>query len=153
MLMLDVSCHTTLKSRSVVTSNVTPERKVLLTDGLVGVSMLVNSSLGLSVPSSVQWWTVLVFVGVAVWVAGILYRFERRSVEESLRDVLVGSIVIASPVLVALAMVVSNHPLADTVVAGVFAGFGSSILGYRFVYGILRPIPEHRVERTRGRAV
>ncbi|RXK47272.1 hypothetical protein [Halorientalis pallida] len=128
-----------------------PEWKVILLDGLIGVSMLVNSYLGVS--SSVQWWAVVVFVGAAVWNAGIFYRVERTAVEESLREILVGSLVIASPVLVAIAMVVSNHPLADTILVGVFAGFGAGILGYRFLYGIVRPIPERRLERASRRAV
>jgi drug/metabolite transporter (DMT)-like permease len=151
--MLDASRHTTLKSQSVVASNVTPERKVLLIDGLVGSSMLLNGGLGLRISSSVQWWAVFVFVGAAVWMAGLLYRVERTAVRESLREILVASIGIGGPGLLAIAMVVSNYPQAETVYAGVFAGFGSGILGYRFVYGIIRPIPESRLARARTQAV
>jgi hypothetical protein len=139
--------HTKLKSRRNVSPIVTPERKVMLLDGLIAVTMLLNGSILFS--SSVRWWVVFVFGGAAVWVAGIFYRLERWAVAEGIRDVVVGSVALAAPVLVAVAMGVSNHPLAETVVAGVFAGFGSGVLGYRIVYGLVQPIPEPRLARAR----
>jgi hypothetical protein len=107
----------------------------------------------MAISLSVQRWVVFVLVVAALWITGIYYWVDRTAVEESLRDVLVGCLGIAGPFLVAFVMVVLDYPLAPTVVAGVMTGYGLGILGYRFVYGIVRPIPARRLERTRGRAV
>ena len=141
----------TLKPNRDDAPNVTPERKVMLIDGLVGAGALLNG--GVAISLSVQRWVVFVLVGAALWITGIYYRVDRTAVRESLRDVLVVTLGIAGPFLVALVMVLVDHPLAPTIMAGVMTGYGSGILGYRFVYGIVRPIPDCRLERMRGRAV
>jgi hypothetical protein len=149
--MLDAFRPATLKLNRDDELNVTPERKVLLIDGLVGAGALLNGALSFSL--SVQRWVVFVLVGAALWITGIYYWVDRTAIEESLRNVLVGSLGIAGPFLVGLTMALLDYPLAPTVVAGVMTGYGLGILGYRVVYGLVRPIPDCRLERMRGRAV
>ena len=149
--MLDAFRPATLKPNRDAIPNVTPENKVLLIDGLVGAGALLNG--GVAISLSVQRWAAFVFVGAALWITGIYYWVDRTAIEESIRDVLVGSLGVAGPFLVDFVMVLVDYPLAPKVMAGVMTGYGLGILGYRFVYGLVRPIPEQRVERTRGRAV
>ena len=40
-----------------------------------------------------------------------------------------------------------------TVVGGALAGLGAGLLCYRFVYGVVRPVPKARLERASGRSV
>ena len=40
-----------------------------------------------------------------------------------------------------------------TVVGGALAGLGAGIVCYRFVYGVVRPVPKARLERAGGRSV
>jgi len=51
------------------------------------------------------------------------------------------------------AIVVVTGQSVPKTVAGTLVGAAIGLLGYRFVYGVVRPVPESRLERARERAV
>ena len=129
----------------------TPERKVLLGDGAVALSALLPGLLYFG-PTLVWWVPVPAALLAATTGAAQHYtehvRFERTRDEAALA---LGAIVV--PVAVAAVLVVTGSPLGPPLALAVFSGTGVGFLGYRFVFGVLRPIPEKRLERAGERAV
>lgn len=42
---------------------------------------------------------------------------------------------------------------ATAILSALAVGLSAGVLGYRVVYGVVRPVPERRLERARGRGV
>jgi O-antigen/teichoic acid export membrane protein len=60
--------------------------------------------------------------------------------------------VVAAAVAVGL-VAVATDLIVLTVVSAALAGMGAGLLGYRFVYGVVRPVPKSRLDAARERAV
>jgi hypothetical protein len=129
----------------------TPERKVLLGDGLVALSVLLPGLLYFG-PALVWWVPMPAALLVATTGAAQHYSehvgFERARDEAALA---LGAIVV--PVAAAGVLVVTGSSLGPPLALAVFVGTGLGFLGYRFVFGVLRPIPEKRLARAGERAV
>jgi len=128
-------------------------RKVLLLDSLLGV-VWIGTGLSITAP------TVVASVG---WLVGTtaLAVVGLRSAEEhgyapadSLRWF---GAAIASVLVVGVVAVVATTALftfdATVAVSAILVGLGVGVLGYRLVYGVVRPVPERRLERARERGV
>jgi hypothetical protein len=129
----------------------TPERKVLLGDGAVALIALLNGLLFFG--SALVWW-VPVPAALLAATAGMAQHYTEHVGFERTRDeaaLALGAIVL--PVGVAGALVVTGSPLGPPLALAAFVGTGAGFLGYRFVFGVLRPVPEKRLERAGERAV
>ncbi|MFC7193531.1 hypothetical protein ACFQL4_00940 [Halosimplex aquaticum] len=60
---------------------------------------------------------------------------------------------VVAVVAVCGAVVVATDMVVLTVVSVVLAGMGAGLLGYRIVFGVLRPVPESRLDGAKKRAV
>jgi hypothetical protein len=126
------------------------ERKVLLGDGLGAVPFLLlgvrlyGPEIGIA--------HVLGGVSTAVGMAGLLYLADR--------GVFAGT-VSAATALVALALLplafagtlALTRPTLGPALSFPVAGMGAGILCNRVVYGFVMPVPDHRLDRSRERAV
>jgi len=97
------------------------------------------------------WWVALAAVVVTVVVA---YTDEHdpfgRNDWRRYAAAVVG--VVAAAIAVGLVALVTDLDVL-TVVSTALAGMGTGLLGYRFVYGVVRPVPESRLDGARERAV
>jgi len=123
-------------------------RRVLLVEGVLGLLWLVY---GLGQSLSVlraAWW---VAAGGAVGTAALLYLEEHRWADwgpyrrggTTIAAVL-GAVALGGAVVVVTALAVT------TVVRVGLGGVGVGLLCYRFVYGLVYPVPRSRVERAGG---
>ncbi|MFB6164120.1 MAG: hypothetical protein ABEJ31_03080 [Haloarculaceae archaeon] len=129
----------------------TPERRVLLVDGLAGLAVLAVGMGLLDAP--LQWWVLVLASVTAISVAGVLFGVERDQFESIGRALLVAALFVLAPLGVAAATALARPTLGAALAFAVFLGVGGGIIGYRFVFGVLRPVPERRLERARDRAV
>jgi len=60
--------------------------------------------------------------------------------------------VVAAAVAVGL-VVLATDLVVLTIVSAALAGMGTGLLAYRFVYGVVRPVPESRLDAAGDRAV
>ncbi|MFB6178939.1 MAG: hypothetical protein ABEI77_04365 [Halorientalis sp.] len=127
-----------------------PERKVLLGDALVGLSPLVAAALSLD--SAVGWRDALLGLVCAVVVAGLLYLSEHDAFEGVASEPVTIALLVAVPFTLVFVLVLVNPGTVPWFLAA-FVGAGLGLLGYRFVYGIVRPVPEKRLEQARERAI
>jgi hypothetical protein len=93
-------------------------------------------------------------LGVALLVAGGKYRAERHGTPlDEYTDnpvVVIGAaVVVAVPAM----LFINQYPNLGTsaVIAGAF-GLALGMTGYRIVYGVVRPVPQRRLERLGGTA-
>lgn len=127
-------------------------RRVVLFElgmGLVWV-LLGATSIG---PADLReaWWTsVLAFVALVA----VVYADEHRVVawDEWQRYAAAVVGVIASTVLVGVVAVLTDLALV-TVIGAALVGTGAGLLSYRTVYGVVRPVPESRLDAARRRTV
>jgi len=129
----------------------TPERRVLLGDSAVALSALLPGLLYFG--DALVWW-VPVPAALLVVTTGAAQHYTEHVGFERTRDeaaLALGAIVV--PVAVAGTLVLTGSPLGPPLALAVFTGTGLGFLAYRFVYGVLRPIPEKRLERAGKRAV
>jgi hypothetical protein len=125
----------------------TPERQVFLTDGLVGIG---PATVGvLTFGPEAGWLALPVALVVAALIAGVNYYDEHVGFERTLGEGVVSVGAVVAPFLVSLLLFYLGSPLAVSVSLGGFVGLSLGFLGYRVVYGIVRPIPERRLERAR----
>jgi hypothetical protein len=128
-----------------------PERKVLLGDGLVALSVLLPGLLYFG--SALVWWVPLPAALFAFTTAAAQHYTEHVGFERVRDEAILSLGAIVVPVAVAGALVVTGSPLGPPLALAVLAGTGSGFLVYRLVYGVVRPIPEKRLERAGERAV
>lgn len=123
------------------------DRKVLLTDGAVGLASAGNGLFFAGEAAVDLWW---VGVLVAAVVAGLAWATEHRVVGDWAAILLVAAF--------GLAMVgLGVSGLAELVETGVvpvtLVGVGVGIIAYRVYYGFVRPVPPSRLEGVRRRDV
>lgn len=128
-----------------------PERKVLLGDGAVAVSVLVPGLLYFG--SALVWWVPLPAALLSFTTAAAQHYTEHVGFERTRDEAALALGAIVLPIAVAGVLVVTGSALGPPLALAVFAGTGVGFLLYRFVYGVLRPIPEKRLERAGERAV
>jgi len=128
-------------------------QKALLLDSLLGIVWIVT---GLSVTAAglvaSVWW----LVGIAgLAVVGLLTAEEHGyTPAHSLRwfgFVIVGVLVVGLVAVVATTRLFAFD--ATVASSAILVGLGIGVLGYRLVYGVVRPIPDARLEGGRERAV
>ncbi|WP_246986152.1 hypothetical protein [Halorientalis marina] len=129
----------------------TPERKVLLGDGAVGLSVVLPGLLYFG--SALVWWAPIPGALVAFTTAAVQHYAEHVGFESTVHEALFGLAGIVLPLAVAAALVLVGSPLGPPIAFVAFAGTGTGFLGYRFVFGVLRPVPEKRLERAGERVV
>lgn len=141
----------TLKCAAGQPTPVTPERKVLLGDGLIGLSVLFPASFYLG--SGLVWWVPLPAAMVGFVTAASQHYTEHVGFDRARDEALLafGSVVL--PVAVAAVFVVTGSPLGPPLALAAFTGVSAGLLGYRFVFGVLRPVPAARLERAGERTV
>jgi hypothetical protein len=128
-----------------------PERKVLLGDGAVAVSVLVPGLLYFG--SALVWWVPLPAALLSFTTAAAQHYTEHVGFERTRDEAALALGAIVVPVAVAGVLVVTGSAFGPPLALAVFAGTGVGFLLYRFVYGVLRPIPEKRLARAGQRAV
>ena len=128
----------------------TPERKVLLGDTLIGVSPLVAAGLSLDAP--VGWRDVVLGLVAGLVVAGLLYLSERDAFEGVMSEPVTIAFLVAVPFTLVFVLVLADPGTVPWLLA-TFVGAGCGLLCYRLVYGVLKPIPEKRLEQARERLV
>jgi len=128
----------------------TPERKVLLGDTVIGLSPVVAA--GLSLDGAVGWLDVLLGLVSGLVVAVLLYLSERDAFAGVVSEPVTIALLVAVPFTLVFVLVLADPGTVPWVLA-VFVGAGLGLLGYRFVYGVLKPIPEKRLRQARERAV
>lgn len=129
----------------------TPERKVLLGDSLVALSALVPGLLYFG--SALVWWVPLPAALLVFTTAAAQHYTEHVGFARVRDEALLSLGVIVLPIAVAGVLVVTGSALGPPLALAVFAGTGFGFLLYRFVFGVLRPVPEKRLERAGERAV
>ena len=129
----------------------TPERKVLLGDSAVAVSVLAPAVLYFG--SALVWWVPIPAAFLAFTTAAAQHYTEHVGFDRLRDDVLLSVGAIVVPVAVAAVVTVIGSPLGPPLALAVFAGTGVGFLSYRVVFGVVRPIPDKRLERAGERAV
>jgi hypothetical protein len=94
--------------------------------------------------TTTDWWLIPAVVGQTVGCVLFLYLCEHGTPRGSL-------VVFSLQVGVTVAVTVLDAPIAAGMEFALFVGLGVGLLGYRFVYGILRPVPDRRIANARQR--
>jgi len=97
------------------------------------------------------WWVAAL---AAVGFATFYYADEHRlgGVDGWSRYALAAALVVGATVGTGSIVVLTGLSLPKTV-AGVLVGAAVALIAYRFLYGVVRPVPDARLERARDRAV
>ncbi|WP_247005841.1 hypothetical protein [Halorientalis litorea] len=127
-----------------------PTRRVLLTDGLVGVLALAT---GMAFAVPFRWWLVPLAGVTTLGTAAVLFSEERDALASRGYAVVLMALFVGLPGLLALGLLWVRPPLGSALAFAVCLGLGGAVVGYRFVFGVLRPVPEKRLARARDRAV
>ncbi|WP_415378661.1 hypothetical protein [Halosimplex sp. TS25] len=127
-------------------------RRVVLFEGGMGVAWILLGLLNVGVAGLREGW----WLGLAALAATVatVYADEHRvvDVDEWYRYALAIVGVVAA-VAVCGAVVVVTDMVVLTVVSVVLAGMGVGLLAYRVVFGVLRPVPESRLDGANNRAI
>ncbi|MBX0322798.1 hypothetical protein EGH21_07115 [Halomicroarcula sp. F13] len=121
-------------------------RAVLKNDLLVGLAVLAVAffSDGVAAVTAVP----AVTVAMAGLLAVALYVVEHDAVPGLFPEVVaLASLVLLVSVAAGMAVLLP-HPVA-VVATAALVGFGVGLVGYRTVYGLLRPVPQYRLDRQR----
>lgn len=121
-------------------------RRVVRSDGLgAGVAILVGWLEGREALLAVELLAVAALFCVAT--AGVLYAIEHDRFPGLFPEVAAAAALVGLVALGAgLALALPQAPLL--VAAAVLVGFGVGLLAYRVVFGLVRPVPRGRLERT-----
>lgn len=114
--------------------------RILVGDFAIGVLFVVSTLLFFR--AAADWWVILAVVGHTVGCMLLLHRCEHGRPRESL----VGFCVLVG---VTVGVTALGPPVAAGLEFALFIGFGLGLLGYRVIYGIVRPIPERRLTNAR----
>lgn len=125
-----------------------PTRKVLLTDGVVGVFALVS---GFWLYTPLRVWSLPLAGMTALGMAGLLYSQERDLLAG--RAYALALAFAALPLLLAVLFALARPTLGKTLALAAFLGVGGGVLGHRFVFGVVHEVPEKRLARASGRDV
>lgn len=126
----------------------TPERNVHLTDLFVGANMVFVGSMLFG--SGAALGSIPAVLVATVPVTATMYWADRLEPPvPAYRLAAVVTVGVGGPPLIVLFGRLWLHPGFPTWLAfGLFAGTGVGYVGYRFVYGLVNPIPEPRVARA-----
>ena len=116
--------------------------RILVSDLALGVLFVVSTLLFFS--AAADWWVLFAVVGQTVGCMLCLHRCEHGRPRESL-------VVFSAQVGATVAATALGVPTAAGLEFALFVGLGLGLLGYRFLYGIVRPIPEWRLTNARRR--
>jgi len=126
-------------------------RRVLLLDFGMALSWIALGALQAS-PATLagRWWVVALAFAVTV---GTWHVGDRRTARRGgWAAVAVGGLALfVLPFALALALLTVGPPIS--LIAAGLVGVGLGVCGYRTLYGLVWSIPEHRLERARGRSV
>jgi len=122
--------------------------KVVLLDGLLGVVQIMSALVLAGAGNLVEHWAFV--VAAALGTVGFVTAGDRGYIPD---DSAWGfPVVLVAIVAVSLVVVLVVSPPVSTVAALQF-GIGIGILTNRLVFGLVRPIPERRIERTREHGI
>lgn len=129
-----------------------PARRVVLFETVMGVAWILLGVLNVGFAGLREGWWLAVVALVAT--VATTYADEHRviAVDEFYRYALAIVGVVAATVGCGIVVVVTDMVIM-TVVSVVLAGMGVGLVSYRVVYGVLRPVPESRLDGARRRAV
>ena len=116
------------------------ENQILVTDFAMGVLFLISTLSFFTIVA--EWWVILAVTGHAAGCMLMLHLCEHGTPRLSL-------FVFCAQLGVTIVVTALNAPIAAGMEFALFAGIALGILGYRFVYGVLRPVPEKRVANAR----
>ncbi|WP_436923191.1 hypothetical protein [Halosimplex amylolyticum] len=127
-------------------------RRVVLFEGGMGAAWILLGVLNVGVAGLREaWWLCLAALVATVATA---YADEHRVVAlDEFYRYAVAIVGVVAAVAVCGAVVALTDVAVLTVVGVVLAGIGAGLLGYRVVYGVLRPLPESRLDGAKKRAV
>ena len=109
---------------------------ILATDFAIGLLFLLPTLSFFTVVT--EWWAVLAVTGHAAGCMLMLHLCEHGEPRASLA-------VFSMQLGATIAVTALNAPIAAGMEFALFVGIALGILGYRFVYGVVRPIPDRRV--------
>ena len=112
------------------------KNQILATDFVIGLLFLLPTLSFFTIVA--EWWVVLAVTGHAAGCMLMLHLCEHGAPRISLA-------VFCMQLGATIAVTALNAPIAAGMEFALFVGIALGILGYRFVYGVLRPIPDRRV--------
>lgn len=127
-------------------------RRVVITETGMGVLWILLGVVNVGIDGfRGTWWLVAL---AAVATAALVYADEQRlgDWDEFSRGALAIAGVLAAVVAVWVVVWVTTLSV-PTAVSAAMAGTGVGLVGYRVVFGVVRPVPESRLEASRERAV
>jgi hypothetical protein len=113
--------------------------RILVGDFAIAGLFLLSTLFFVTTP---KWWMIPAVVGQTVGCVLFLYLCEHGTPRGSL-------VVFSLQVGVTIAVTVLDAPIAAGMEFALVVGLGVGLLGYRLVYGVLRPIPDRRVANAR----
>ncbi|MFO7834986.1 MAG: hypothetical protein R6V31_13295 [Halohasta sp.] len=116
--------------------------RILIGDFVIG-SLFLSSTLSFFT-TAVDWWLIPAVVGQTVGCMLFLYLCEHGRPRGSFG-------VFSLQVGVTVAGTALGAPVAAGMEFALFVGLGLGLLGYRLLYGVVRPIPEQRTTSARRR--
>jgi DNA-binding transcriptional LysR family regulator len=127
-------------------------RRVVLLEGGMGALWIGLGVLNVGVDGLREaWWVAL---AAAVATVTVAYTDEHDSLGWSDWRRYAAAVVGVVAVAVAVgAVALATDLVVLTVVSAALAGMGAGLLPYRLVYGVVRPVPESRLDGARERAV
>ena len=115
------------------------KKQVLLVDFGLAVIFLITSLSFFKI--IVEWWVILAIVSHTVLFSTALYMSEHNKK-------LVPLGIVCAQISVTILLTVTKIPIAAGMEVSLFIGIALGILGYRFKYGVLQPIPKQRLQQT-----
>ncbi|WP_123536277.1 hypothetical protein [Halosimplex salinum] len=127
-------------------------RRVLLLEGGMGALWAVYGLVTTSVATVVgAWWLA---VPSAVTVVALTYAEDHRMMDWDpyRRGAVAIAAVVVGVAVVWLLAILTSLAVVETIGVGI-TGMGAGLLGYRIVYGVVRPVPEARLAAESGQSV
>lgn len=116
--------------------------RILVGDLALGVLFVVSTLSFFT--TAADWWVMLAVGGHTAACMLCLHRCEHGRPQESF-------VVFCLQVWMTVGVTALDAPVAGGMEFALFVGLGLGILGYRFIYGVVRPIPEKRLTNARRR--
>jgi|AntDeeMetagen134_2_1112570.scaffolds.fasta_scaffold00524_9 hypothetical protein len=118
------------------------KKQILVSDLSIGVLFIIATLLFFT--AAAEWWVILAVTGHTAACMLLLHLCEHGRPRGSL-------VVFCVQVGVTVGVTALDAPVAAGLEFALFVGLGLGLLGYRFLYGIVRPIPEKRLTNARRR--
>lgn len=122
---------------------------IVALDGIGGVAAIV---LGLTFSGTLSAWGVPVGLLAGAGVGTILYRADRDGFAETSDELKAYGALVGGVLVLGAAVVLVGQATPSGAARAALIGGGGALVGYRFVYGVVRPVPEARLQRQRERA-